>query len=99
MYSTSFEDTPHATKWSRRLRAFATILSISFLAASVVNPKYWEKMSELLDALIAQRKRQALDYKAYLAKLVGLTRQVSKPETQSKYPLAIDTPAASRTGR
>jgi type I restriction enzyme R subunit len=58
-----------------------------------VNPKYYEKMSELLDALIAQRKKEALDYKAYLAKLVELTRQVSKPDTHSKYPLAINSPA------
>ncbi|MEX0735157.1 MAG: HsdR family type I site-specific deoxyribonuclease [Steroidobacteraceae bacterium] len=57
-----------------------------------VNPKYYEKMSQLLDALIAQRKKEALDYKAYLAKLVELTRQVSKPDTHSKYPLAINSP-------
>jgi type I restriction enzyme R subunit len=30
-----------------------------------VNPKYYEKMSELLDALILQRRQDALDYKAY----------------------------------
>ncbi len=29
---------------------------------SPINPKYYEKMSELLDALIAQRKQEALDY-------------------------------------
>jgi type I restriction enzyme, R subunit len=31
-----------------------------------VNPKYYEKMSELLDALIEQRRQEALDYQAYL---------------------------------
>ena len=51
-----------------------------------VNPKYYEKMSELLDALIEQRRQEALDYKAYLAKIVELTRQVSQPESQSSYP-------------
>ena len=56
-----------------------------------VNPKYYERMSELLDALIAERKRQALDYKAYLARLVELTKQVSNPATQATYPLAINT--------
>ncbi len=30
---------------------------------SAVNPKYYEKMSELLDALILQRKQEALDYR------------------------------------
>ena len=52
---------------------------------SAVNPKYYEKMSELLDALILQRKQEALDYKTYLAKIVELTKKVSKPETQSLY--------------
>ena len=58
-----------------------------------VNPKYYEKMSELLDALIEQRKKEALDYKAYLAKLVELTRKVSKPEAGAEYPPAINSPA------
>ncbi|MGH6689901.1 MAG: type I restriction endonuclease subunit R [Gammaproteobacteria bacterium] len=57
-----------------------------------VNPKYYEKMSQLLDALIAQRRQEALDYKTYLARIVDLTRRVSKPETRD-YPLAISSPA------
>jgi type I restriction enzyme R subunit len=57
------------------------------------NPKYYEKMSELLDALIQARKKQAIDYKAYLAKIVELTKKVSKPETESSYPPAINTGA------
>lgn len=57
-----------------------------------VNPKYYEKMSGLLDALITQRKREAMDYKQYLGRIVALTKQVSQPETQS-YPLGINTPA------
>jgi len=61
---------------------------------STANPKYYEKMSQLLDALIRQRKQEALDYKAYLAKIVELTKKVSHPETQSgSYPYAINTPA------
>ena len=54
-----------------------------------VNPKYYEKMSELLDALIRQRKQEALDYKAYLAKIVALTGKVSQPETATPYPASI----------
>ncbi len=57
-----------------------------------VNPKYYERMSELLDALIRQRKQEALDYKAYLAKMVDLTKQVSRPDTQN-YPIPINSPA------
>ncbi len=58
-----------------------------------VNPKYYEKMSELLDELIKARKNQALNYKAYLAKVVELTKKVKKPETQSTYPAPISSPA------
>lgn len=54
-----------------------------------VNPKYYEKMSQLLDALIVQRKHEAMNYKAYLARIVELSKQVSKPETQSSYPPLI----------
>ncbi|MBN2564305.1 MAG: restriction endonuclease subunit R, partial [Candidatus Eisenbacteria bacterium] len=56
-----------------------------------VNPKYYEKMSGLLDALIKQRRREAMDYKAYLAKIVELTKKVSRPEAGSTYPSSIDT--------
>jgi type I restriction enzyme R subunit len=58
-----------------------------------VNPKYYEKMSELLDALVLQRKQEAMDYKAYLARIVELTRKVSRPETQSFYPSGINSAA------
>ncbi|MCA9506581.1 MAG: hypothetical protein KC616_26075, partial [Myxococcales bacterium] len=54
-----------------------------------VNPRYYEKMSELLDALIAQRRQEALDYQAYLRRIVDLTKRVSKPEQQTAYPAAI----------
>lgn len=57
-----------------------------------VNPKYYEKMSELLDALIAQRRQAAVDYKAYLARIVELTKQVSQPQSQA-YPVPINSPA------
>ncbi|MGE3188367.1 MAG: type I restriction endonuclease subunit R, partial [Vicinamibacterales bacterium] len=58
-----------------------------------VNPKYYSKMSALLDALIAQRRQEALDYKAYLARIVELTKQASRPESASSYPARIDTAA------
>ena len=63
---------------------------------TAVNPKYYEKMSELLDALILQRKQEAVDYKAYLAAIVELTGKVGQPETQSSYPSSI-TSAALRS--
>ena len=50
-------------------------------------------MSGLLDALVLQRKQEALDYKAYLAKIVELTKKVRQPETQAAYPASVNGPA------
>ena len=60
-----------------------------------VNPKYYEKMSELLDALIEERRQQAIDYKAYLKKVKELSMQVVNPGgvNPSDYPSSMDTPA------
>jgi type I restriction enzyme R subunit len=60
---------------------------------SPVNPKYYEKMSELLDALIKERKQQALHYTAYLQKVAELAKKVLKPETATKYPPAMNSGA------
>ena len=60
---------------------------------SAVNPKYYERMSRLLDALILQRKQEAVDYEEYLAKVVELTKKVSKQEAESSYPPSINTAA------
>jgi len=57
------------------------------------NPKYYERMSLLLDELIRQRREEAWAYEAYLQKLVDLANQVKKPTEGSKYPEGINTPA------
>ncbi|MEU1964152.1 type I restriction endonuclease subunit R [Micromonospora sediminicola] len=51
-----------------------------------MNPRYYDKMSELLDALIEQRRQEAVDYKAYLQKLLTLAAQVGKKESDTVYP-------------
>ncbi|MCY4153757.1 MAG: HsdR family type I site-specific deoxyribonuclease [Gammaproteobacteria bacterium] len=56
-----------------------------------VNPKYYTEMSKLLDALILQRKQEALDYKAYLVKIVELTRNTTQPK-KTRYPYTINNP-------
>jgi type I restriction enzyme R subunit len=40
-----------------------------------MNPKYYDKMSELLDSLLDERRRGAVDYKKYLARLSHVGRQ------------------------
>ena len=50
-------------------------------------------MSDLLDALIAQRKTEAIDYGQYLASIVELTKQAKSPETTTSYPASVNSPA------
>ena len=57
-----------------------------------VNPKYYTEMSKLLDALIVQRRKDAISYKEYLAKVVELTRKAKNPGGAT-YPSALKTPA------
>jgi type I restriction enzyme R subunit len=57
------------------------------------NPKYYERMSELLDALIESRRKGAIAYEAYLTKIVELTRMVKQPADGSSYPAAVNTGA------
>jgi len=56
-----------------------------------INPKYYEKMSELLDALIEKRKADALAYEEYLAELIKLAKQAKNPTSGSKYPSTLKT--------
>jgi type I restriction enzyme R subunit len=57
-----------------------------------LNPKYYEKMSELLDALIAQRKKEALDYQKYLDRIVDLAKNVVNPASSESYSKELNTP-------
>lgn len=58
-----------------------------------VNPKYYEKMSVLLDELIALRRQQALSYQEYLEHVRELAKQVKHPQSgsQNTYPASVDT--------
>ncbi|MBL1179070.1 type I restriction endonuclease subunit R [Pantanalinema sp. GBBB05] len=60
-----------------------------------VNPKYYDRMSELLDALIQERREQAISYQQYLEKIKQLAQQVKQPTSASQqhYPASLDTPA------
>jgi len=57
-----------------------------------VNPKYYEQMSQLLDALIKERRDSAIDYQDYLDRVKQLSHQVVQPFT-THYPPTLDTPA------
>ncbi len=51
-----------------------------------MNPKYYDTMSSLLDALIERAKKEALDYKTYLQQLLELAAKVGKGESDTVYP-------------
>ncbi|GAB3124780.1 type I restriction endonuclease subunit R [Glaciibacter psychrotolerans] len=51
-----------------------------------MNPKYYDTMSSLLDALIEQHRQEASDYKLYLQELLALAKKVGKKESDTVYP-------------
>jgi type I restriction enzyme R subunit len=57
-----------------------------------VNPKYYDRISELLDVLIQKRRTQAISYQDYLEEVKQLALQV-QPTSQPDYPPALNTPA------
>lgn len=54
-----------------------------------VNPRYYAKMSEILDKLIEERKQGVLDYAQMLEKYIKLAKNVDCPEENEKYPESI----------
>ncbi len=54
-----------------------------------INPKYYEDMSALLDALIEKRRDGAKDYKEFLEEIIELAKRVKKPG--GVYPAPINT--------
>ena len=58
-----------------------------------VNPKYYERMSAVLDALIKQRREEAIEYEDYLKKVIELAEKVKRGEGSGSYPPSIKTRA------
>lgn len=54
-----------------------------------VNPRYYEKMSAILEELIEERKRGVRSYKELLEKYVKLAKNVDCPEENENYPESI----------
>jgi type I restriction enzyme R subunit len=57
------------------------------------NPKYYEKMSALLDELILLRKEETVSYTDYLEKIKEIAQRVTAPSSGSSYPSNIDSRA------
>lgn len=58
-----------------------------------INPKYYEKMSELLNAIIEERLKEAIQYSEYLEKIKKLAAQVLNPQhsLHTNYPVSINS--------
>lgn len=51
-----------------------------------LNPKYYDRMSELLDAILEERRQQAIEYEEYLARILEAAQQLGSRETGKSYP-------------
>ncbi len=58
-----------------------------------LNPKYYDRMSELLDALLEERRKGALEYRDFLAKLLEQAAKLGKGESDTAYPEWADNGA------
>lgn len=58
-----------------------------------INPKYYEKMSTLLDQLIQQRKAGAIEYQDYLTQIAELSKKILNPSGENRYPKSMNTEA------
>jgi type I restriction enzyme R subunit len=51
-----------------------------------LNPKYYDRMSQLLDAILEERRQGALDYREYLAQLLEQAKRLGTGESDTPYP-------------
>jgi type I restriction enzyme R subunit len=58
-----------------------------------LNPKYYDRMSELLDAILEKRREESLEYKDYLAELLEHAEKLGKGESETEYPAWADNGA------
>ena len=89
----AIEAMPEGLKRSKQASALAIENNIRkvIVEENPVNPKYFEKMSELLEELVAKRRRDAVNYKEYLRQIAELAKQVKSPKLVD-YPPTLDTP-------
>ena len=62
----------------------------------LINPKYYGKMSAILDELIKARREGAVAYEEMLAKYVELVKNAESPQNNPRYPESIRHSGALR---
>lgn len=61
-----------------------------------VNPAYYNKMSEILDQLIEERKNGLIEYKKLLERYIELAKKVNSSAVSEDYPASVKGSAAKR---
>ena len=61
-----------------------------------VNPAYYAKMSEVLEQLVIERRQGVISYAKLLERYIELTRNITKPEDNDRYPDSIRNNGALR---
>ena len=87
------EDLPDNIKKNKRMVAELIQNNVRKLIIDErpINPKYFDKMSELLDALVDKLRQEAIDYQKYLKEVAELARKVADPNRGGDYPASINT--------
>jgi type I restriction enzyme R subunit len=87
------EDLPDNIKKNKRMVAELIQNNVRKLIIDErpINPKYFDKMSELLDALVDKLRQEAIDYQEYLKEVAELARKVADPNRGGDYPASINT--------
>jgi type I restriction enzyme R subunit len=90
------EEEAEATKAKKRVAVAETIennVRKVIIEESQTNPKYYERMSVLLNELIQQRKDEVISYQEYLRKITELAKSLANSEASTNYPPSLTTPA------
>ena len=93
--ASAVESLPKGIRRSRRAVAETIENNVRRLIVDerAVNPMYYDKMSAVLDALVKQRREEAVEYEAYLRKVIELAGKVKRGEGGGSYPATIKTPS------
>jgi type I restriction enzyme R subunit len=62
----------------------------------LINPKYYERMSSILEQLIKERREGEIAYEQFLEKYIAHARNVTNPEENEAYPEGIRKSGARR---
>ncbi|PPG15138.1 restriction endonuclease subunit R [Rathayibacter sp. AY1C6] len=89
----ALDDLPEGIKKNKEAVAETIVNNVrkTIIDEHAMNPKYYDSMSTLLDALIEQRKQDALDYAEYLSQLIELAEKVGRGDSDRTYPDWVQT--------